>query len=430
MTSPHPQGVSTARGSLSTRAFVAAIFLASVLMPIEFAQSQTFTVLHNFSNAGDGGYPFAGVTMDRAGNLYGTTSRGGETNNGAVYKLTQRNGAWFLNPVYNSFGLGTGTRPDGPVTVGSNGTLYGTTSEGGPGGGGTVFHLTPSPHAPSNIITPWTLTSLYDFGGGNDGASPTGVVLVFDAAGNIYGTTMYGGIGCEPEGCGTVFKLTPTAQGQWTETILYQFTGGNDGAWPMSGVIFDGAGNLYGTASNGGIGTTYCGTAFRLTPSGSGWVETTLYNFGQGSNDACQPAAGLTFDGAGNLFGTTSCGGPATNGTVFELTPQPGGSWTETVLYTLSGLNSACGGPNTGVVIDAAGDLITASSYSGSSGGEVFELTPSSGGWRYTELHAFEYSSDGAYPFGNLLLDGNGNIYGTTSEGGEFGAGTVWKITP
>jgi len=414
----------------STQVFVMALLCVLTMVATQPAQAQTFTPLHNFTGGSDGGNPWAGVTMDRAGNLYGTTCKGGQTNNGVVYKLTQKNGAWLLNPLYDGFSNGIGACPYGAVTIGPDGALYGTTWEDGPGGYGTVFKLTPPAHAPSSIIAPWTLTVLHSFTGGSDGANPTSVVLVFDAAGNLYGTTSSGGsCALYSNGCGTVFELTPTAQGQWRESILYTFTGGNDGALPQSGLIFDSAGNLYGTTAGDGVNS---GTVFKLTPSASGWVESTLHAFGHNDDDeAREPEAGLTFDSAGNLYGTTACSGYPTNGTVFELMPQPDGSWTETVLTVLSGLNSACGGPYSGVIIDAAGNLITSRYAGGEYGnGAGFELTPSGGGWLYQALHDFQYFSDGDTPIGNLLFDGNGNIFGTASEGGASGGGVVWEITP
>jgi uncharacterized repeat protein (TIGR03803 family) len=409
---------------------VAVLVCALAILAARPAQTQTFTVLHNFSNGGDGGSPYAGLTMDRAGNLYGTTCEGGQGNNGVIFKLTQRNGIWqVLNPLYYSFGADRGWCPYGAVTIGPNGDLYGTTWKGGTGGGGTVFKLAPPAHTSSNAIAPWTLTVIHSFAGGGDGANPTSVVLVFDAAGNIYGTTESGGEGCpDYGGCGTVFELAPTAHGQWTETILYKFTDGNDGSLPQAGLILDSAGNLYGTAAGGGIGA--CGTVFKLARFGSEWIESTLHVF-VGVDDGCSPQAGLTLDSADNLYGTTACGGNFTNGSVFELTPQPDGSWTETTLAQLQGGTSACGGPLSGVVIDAAGDLISSRYAFGELGGigAVFKLIPSGGGWLYTELYDFDYYTGGGSPIGNLLLDSNGNLYGTASVGGQLRGGTIWTIT-
>lgn len=286
------------------------------------------------------------------------------------------------------------------------------------------------------MIAPWTLTVLHDFGGpgGSDGALPSYSVLVFDQAGNIYGTTAWGGGGgCGGNGCGTVFKLSPTLRGQWSESILYTFTGGSDGSSPEGGVILDSAGNLYGTSAGGG--TYNCGTVFKLTPSGSGWVETTLHLFlGDGVGDGCVPASGLTFDASGSLYGATYRGGVLGGddgaGTVFELVPQPDGSWTEKVLWAFTN-GFANGGPLGRVTMDAAGNLYGSTNGGGTFGlGAVFRLTPSSGGWIYTSLHDFSGQDDGEFPVGNVLLDSNGDLYGTAVNGGLLGQGTVWEITP
>lgn len=407
------------------------------------AQAQTFTVLHNFTQGTDGGNPSAGLVMDRGGNLYGTAANGGirTESNGVVYELAHRNGAWLFNPIYNSFSgngsNGNGAAPEA-VTIGPNGSLYGTTETGGPGGtdAGTVFNVIPGQHAPRNVLPTWTLNVLHDLGapGGSDGALPSYSVLVFDQAGNLYGTTAWGGGGgCGGNGCGMVFELSPTLSGQWRESILYTFSGGNDGSSPSGGVIFDSAGNLYGTASGGG--TDNCGTVFKLTRTSSGWVETTLHLFqGDGVGDGCVPASGLTFDGSGNLCGTTYRGGVLGGnngaGTVFELIPRPDGSWAETVLYAFTN-GFANGGPLSRVAMDATGNLYGSTYGGGINGlGAVFKLTLSGGSWLYTSLHDFGGQNDGEFPVGNVLLDSHGNIYGTAVFGGLFNWGTAWEITP
>jgi uncharacterized repeat protein (TIGR03803 family) len=425
------------RGSRAA-GFAVALLCVFTAMPTQPAQAQTFSVIHQFTGGNDGRNPLAGLTMDRAGNFYGTTSDGGVTGEGVVFKMTHKNGGWLLSPLYNTFGdSDSGEFPESAVTIGANGSLYGTTISGGTGStdAGTLFNLTPPARAQRNVIAPWTLTVLHDFGppGGSDGALPAYSVLVFDSAGNIYGTTSWGGgNGCGGNGCGTVFKLTPT-EGDWTETILYTFTGGSNGFSPEGGVIFDSAGNLYGTASSGGMYN--CGTVFKLTPTGSGWVETTLHLFlGDGVGDGCIPVSGLIFDGSGNLYGTTYRGGVLGGdngaGTVFELVPQPDGGWSLKVLWAFTS-GFANGGPLGRVTMDTAGNLYGSTSSGGAYGlGAVFELTPSSGGWAYTSLHDFIGNPDGEIPMGNVLLDANGNLYGTAEGGGQYDSGVVWEITP
>lgn len=272
---------------------------------------------------------------------------------------------------------------------------------------------------------------LYSFTGPPDGAAPGYGDLIFDHAGNIYGTTEGGGSGCGGgHGCGTVYELTPSGGG-WTEKILYNFSGiDGDGATPVSGVIFDDVGNLYGTTSGAG-GTGAAGTVYELSPSGGGWTETVLYSF-HGS-DGAQPFAGLTLDSSGNLYGATTDGGSGGGGTVFELIPS-GGNWTLKTLYSFTG-NDYCGPVNT-LVMDKAGALYGTTTCDGAYGyGSAFKLTPSAEGeWTRTDLHDFCAGGypcpDGATTIGSVVFDNNGNLYGTAADGGTQGVGVVWKITP
>jgi uncharacterized repeat protein (TIGR03803 family) len=277
-------------------------------------QAQTFKVLHNFTVL-DGENPSAGLTMDRAGSLYGTTLYGGASGNGTVFKLSHSHSNWVLNTLYSFTGADDGGYPQARVTFGADGSLYGTTSAGGYQGYGTVFNLKPQPSACKTALCPWTETVLYRFQGGSDGGVPTYGDLTFDPAGSLYGTTLGGGLqSCNGATCGVVFKLTHSGA-SWTESVLYSFTGGNDGGNPYSGVIFDNAGDLYGTCYLGG-GAGSLGTVYELASSGSGWTEKTLTDFPGGGGS---PIGGLTFDAQSNLYGTGFVGG-----TVFELMPSGG----------------------------------------------------------------------------------------------------------
>jgi len=418
--------------SLRAPSFALALALALITVIMQPAQAQSFVPLHPFTGGQDGGIPYAGVSIDRAGNLYGTTYEGGSSGRGTVFKMVHKNGGWLFTPLYSFAGGNDGSGPQARVIVGPNGTLYGTTAGGGGtgcggNGCGTVFNVRPASHASGSILAPWSETVLYSFAGGTDGETPAPGDLVFDQAGNIYGTTYYGGgsTGCNGFGCGTVFKLTLSSGGQWTESILYSFTAGNGGSSPM-GVIFDGAGNLYGTTSGGG--TYNCGTVFQLTPNGSGWAENVLYSFNPNIGDGCTPLAGLIFDGSGNLYGTNYTAGYQGGGTAFELTPDGQGVWTETVLNAFtSGVGD--GGLQGALTLDAAGNLY-GTTYGGGLGlGAAFELIPSGGYWTYTSLHDFINYDDGEFPIGNVILDAYGNAYGTASQGGENEYGVVWEIT-
>ena len=303
---------------------MAVVFVVSVVS--KPAQAQTFNVLHDFTGGQDGGTPIAELTMDRAGNLYGTTFYGGVqschtssgTGCGTVFKLSKKGSGWVFSPLYDFAGNGDGANPAGKVVFGPDGSLYGTTFEFG-GYSGTVFNLKPQPTSCRAALCSWNQTLLYGFTGGSDGGNPYGGV-VFDKAGNLYGTTFSGGqkggqVCGDGAGstCGVVYELTKSGS-IWTETVLHTFTGGADGSNPGNGLVLDGAGNLYGTTTTGGSGLY--GTAFQLSPSGSGWTENVLYSFGL--NGGTEPWGALIFDAAGNLYGTTLYGAPST---VFELTP-------------------------------------------------------------------------------------------------------------
>jgi uncharacterized repeat protein (TIGR03803 family) len=390
-----------------------------LIVAVTDVQAQAFSVLHDFTGGADGQYPFSGVTVGGPGVLYGTTSEGGMHDNGVVFKLAQGRLGWVLYPLYEFPGGSGGFNPLGPVTVGPNGALYGTTEFGGSGSGtGTVFELRPPATGCKAFICYWSETVLHSFNG-NDGAFPFYGALIFDQAGNIYGATEVGGAHDD----GTVFELTPSGGG-WTESVLHSFNdNGIDGYEPWYGVIFDPAGNLYGTTSLGGTsGGSGGGTVFELSPSGGTWTESILYDFPQeGSVD---PSA-LIMDQSGNLYGATYNGGTEFNGTVFELTPSEG-SWVFSTLYTFD--NTCSPGS---VTMDTAGNLYGACLLGGRyDSGSVFKLTNSGGSWTLTNLHTFTGGSDGAFPYGAVALDASGNLYGTTDGGGTYGDGVVWEVTP
>ena len=400
------------------------ILFALLVLTSPLAQAQTFTVLHNFTGGQDGGQPLAGVTLDNAGNLYGTASLGGHRGSncipgcGTVFKLNRKNSQWVFTPLYSFVGGDDGSSPEAPVTIGPDGALYGTTSDGGNSNGGTVYRLRPNPGICKFAVCSWAETVLYAFNAGccsGDGYYPWAGV-VFDQAGNMYGTTTQGG---NRGGGGTVYELSPAGLG-WTESVLHGF-GLPDGITPYSGVIFDSAGNLYGTTAGGGNGAT----VYELTPSGSTWTETILQNFSGPDGDDI--SAGLIFDQSGNLYGAGYLGGAYGNGTVFELTPS-NGSWSISRLYSF--LGGQANWPAGTLAMDAAGNVYGAGTAGGAYGfGGVFKLTPSNGSWTYTSLHDFS-GNDGNYPNGSVTFDANGNLYGTTWIGGANGYGVVWEITP
>ena len=381
------------------------------------AQAQ-FTLLHNFTNGPDGGEPYAGLSMDRAGNLYGTASTGGNSSGacshrnppgcGTVFKLSRKGSGWIFTPIY-TFSGPDGANPQGSVIIGPDGTLYGTTTYGGDIDEGTVFNLRPPAASCKSVLCPWTETVLYSFQGFTDGVEPTFGDLAFDGAGNIYGTTPRGGQGSN----GTVYKLSPS-NGGWTETVLYRFQGSPDGATPYAGVVFDHAGNLWGTTAFGGSYSN--GTVYQLVPSGSGWTKSVVHNF-LGGSDGANPYDGLIVDQFDNFYGATF-GSNGTTVKVYELSPSNGG-WTFTTLYSFTANQGIIGK----LAMDAAGSLYGTNYYDVP---EVFRLTPSNGSWSLTG----SWGGLGSNPAGNVIFDSSGNLYTTASNGGPSQVGMVFEITP
>lgn len=370
--------------------------------PLTAGQSES--VLHSFTGALDGSSPYAGLFLDHDGNLYGTTLYGGGsslcTNGcGMVFRLSISGG----ETVLYSFGGGTdGANPYGGLVLDAKGNLYGTTTSGG-FFVGTVFQLNPAGME--------TLLHTFNGSNGGDGSSPF-EGLIQDAQGNLYGTTFSGGSQCSSiGGCGTVFEVSPSG----VETVLYSFSGGNDGGYPFSSLLLAPNGDLYGTTVFGG--TYNQGTVFRLTSAGA---ETVLYSF-TGGVDGAQPLGGLVFDGKRSILGTTSKGGASGNGTVFKITP----TGKQAVIYSFHGGTDGSV-PDAGVIVDKKGRIFGTTNQGGASGlGTVFGLTPSG---QERVLYSFKGGSDGAFPTAGLVQDGNGNFFGTTSSGGAAGLGTVYEV--
>jgi len=399
-----------------------------------------YTVLYQFPGGTSGGFPAAGLLLDMAGNLYGTTVYGGAPTCrlggqcGVVFKLTANpDGSWSESVLYSFTGW-DGAYPSGLI-FDSDGNLYGTTGEGGGNGCyergcGTVFKLTPKPDGS------WKRSQVHLFND-TDGTYPAND-LIFDTAGNLYGTTTGGGdLSCaHPYGCGVVFKLKHKPDGRWKSNRLHAFSRKTDGVSPYGGVIFDAAGNLYGTTFSGGIGY---GTVFKLTPEPDGkhWKKSQLYAFQQ--TDGNNPLGNLTFDAAGNLYGTTVYGGDPTCvpygcGVVFTLAHTPEGIWTESTLHAFKNTDGAY--PEADLIADAAGNIYGTASGGGDLScvttygcGVVFKLTlKPDGSWKMVQLHRFN-GTDGDQPFGGLTFDAAGNLYGTTYTGGT-GEGVIFRITP
>jgi uncharacterized repeat protein (TIGR03803 family) len=425
---------------------------SGVVFELDTARQET--VLHTFTGGADGAYPEAGVIPDHAGSLYGTTYSGGAGGVGSVYKVSAAGQETLL---YGFPVTGDGGDPVAGVIRDSAGNLYGTTQEGGAAGWGTVYKLdntgdetvlysftggadggdpeagvirdsAGNPYGTTlysddsmgcgvvyKLDTAGQETVLHTFKGGDDGCVPyAGVTL--DSAGNLYGTTQNGGA----SGWGVVYKVDTSGQ----ETVLYSFTGGPDGGRPYAGVIRDSAGNLYGTAYDGGNASSCtCGVVYKVDTSGH---ETVLYSF-TGEADGGHPYAGLMGDSTGNLYGTTGLGGlsdgycPDGCGVIYKLDP----AGQETVLYSFEGYPGAGVFPLAGVTRDSAGNLYgTTSNPSGAEGAAIVYELDTSG--QLTVLYSFT----GANISAGVIRDSAGNLYGTTSTGGTESSGIVFKLAP
>lgn len=434
--------------SVSIRAMESAIAVALIAILASSASraadrkptSSNLTVLYTFLGGADGARPNE-VTLDPAGNLYGTTNIGGFDNCGpgcgVVFKIDARGHESLLR----SFTGADGSTPYGGVFRDSSGVLYTATSLGGNYGVGTAVKLNPSPTFCAAALCPWDETVLYNFGSFWGDSAYVYADLIQAEDGNLYGTSS-GGNGND----GTVFNL----DSQGNETILYSFSGLPDGSDPVSSLVQDQAGNLYGTTSGGGLSICNCGTVFKLTPNGSSWSESIIYRFC--SQPACadgeSPSAGLVIDEQGNLYGTAAFGGDSNCfcGVVFELTPN-GSGWTESNIYSFTGAPDGAA-PNDKLLRDSLGNLYGTTTAGGTitgcpinnglpqGCGTVFKLSPSGSGWTESILWRFSGGADGSAPYGPVVMDAYGNLYGAANSGGDLqncypiGCGVVFKITP
>ncbi len=432
------------RRTSATSTVVLAVFTVALLVTGTNAFAQQERVLWSFNGA-DGFEPSAGLIFDGTGNLYGTTEYGGanscsisgtDVGCGTVFELTPTTDGGWTEKILRSFqDNGTdGYYPLAGLIFDTAGNLYGTTAYGGLYGTGTVFELTAAAGGA------WTEKVLHNFGNGEDGAYPAyGSSLIFDAAGDLYGTTWAGGA----YGVGTVFELAPKEGGGWAEKILHSFNpNGKDGWQPSEGLVFDTSGNLYGTTLWGG--TYGSGTLFELAlRAEGGWAEKVLHNFDSNGTDGAVPWAPLIFDSVGNLYSTTYGGGcTSCVGTVFELSPKPGGGWGEKILHDFTTTGKDGDNPFAPLIFDASGDLYGTTWDGGAyDNGTVFELVPKAGGgWTERILHSFDYNAkDGFDSSAGLVFDTAGNLYGTTEFGGanscsssgtDVGCGTIFEVRP
>jgi uncharacterized repeat protein (TIGR03803 family) len=390
-----------------------AVLGAVLLIASRPARAQVETTLYNFTGGSDGAYASSSLISDGAGNFYGTTALGGlpcpsdSRGCGTVFELSPDSyGGWKETVLYAFTGQPDGAVPYlAPVIFDKAGNLYGTTSEGGAFNRGVVFELSP-------VGSGWTETVLYSFTGQGDGARPT-AGLIMDAPGNLYGTTAG-----DNNGPGSVFELSPSGV-DWTMQMIYQVLS-------SGGLTMDTAGNLYGTAFN---------AVFELSPNRNGsWNPTVLHTFTGYPQDGMDAQGALLFDQGGNLFGVTYSGGAKNNGTVYKLSPGPNGQWTEKTLHSFKDGKDGRQ-PWAGVTLDASGNIYGTTARGGALGpkhqGTVFELLVSGGEGDYKERVLYSFlGPNGTNPYGIPVLDSTGNLYGTTALGGTSNSGVVFEVTP
>jgi uncharacterized repeat protein (TIGR03803 family) len=416
---------------MRARTFCALLIAVIALLPQHLAARAKEKILYGFTGGTDGGVPSSSLIMDAAGNLYGTTISGGDLSQcsnygcGTVFELTpSSNGTWRETVLHAFQGGSDGIYPGGNLLFDAAGKLYGTTAQGG-----NSTNCSPSGCGTVFQLSPnrggsWEETILHSFQGPPDGAGPIG--LTFDRSGTLYGTTVSGG-----QHGGTAYSLSPPKQGgeSWTEKILY------DGVSSNPPLLIDEQGNLYGTYydffTQLCLDNRDCGAVFVLEPEPGQWLEASLYKFLGGGNGG-QPAAGVIRDGGGNLYGTAAEGGN-NYGIIFELTTS-GGGWKEKMIYNLCSRNNCADGayPLAALVMDRNGNLYGTTSWGGlciSECGVVFKLARTNGGWKETVLHDFAGgASDGQNPQQSLILDAKGNLYGVANS--SQNAGIVFEITP
>jgi uncharacterized repeat protein (TIGR03803 family) len=417
----------------------AALAMAATLAGTVSAQAGQFKVLHEFVGNFDGLAPNGDLVMDSSGNLYGTTFGGGIAGSdctngcGTVFELSPNgSGGWTMKTIHRFTGKTDGGEPVGAIVMDASGNLYGTNQNGGVfslscpfPGCGTVFELSP------NGSGGWTESTILTFNSAN-GSGPWG--LIQDASGNLYGVASAGGSAQK----GLVYELSPASGGGWSQAILHDFGGDGVGS-PVSRLLLDANGNLLGTLIAGGVITGNCkpiggcGGVFELSPALGGWTSTEFLFTTRGAGFG--PRGNIVEDASGNFYGTTFNGGGPDDGIIFKLVPTPG-EWTESLIHIFNGTKGAS--PE-GLTSDGNGGFYGVALGGGNTTcndgcGMIYDLTPgSSGGWVENILHRFSGLYDGGNPNDNLMVDGSGNIFGATADGGSTncpaGCGTVFEIS-
>jgi uncharacterized repeat protein (TIGR03803 family) len=396
------------------------MFAVTLILASSAWAASSETVIYNFDGgSGDGYYLYAGMIADKSGNLYGTTYAGGAHGYGTVFELKVSGGVWTETVLY-SFTAGTtdGAYPEAPLTFDAAGNLYGTTYQGGASDYGTVFELALSKGK-------WTESIIHSFGGYPDDGSYPKAGVTFDAKGNLYGTTLYGGTSNE----GSVFQMKPS-KGKWSEEAAIISFASTSGAYPYAPLLVGKSGYFYGTTYQGGANGY--GAVYRIYATRVGWVEQVIFSFSE-FNSGTYPYSGLSMDSTGNLYGTTYYGGADNYGTVYKMTEAKNKTWSLKVLHSFTGGGTDGEYPYVAVpTLDASGDIYGTTYQGGTYGyGTVYELKDTKGKYKESLVHSFDPSggADGYYPYGGITIV-KGNLYGTTYEGGSHSGGVAFEIKP
>jgi len=399
------------------------LFLLSAVVA-STAAAQTLNTLYVFTGGTDGANPMGRLVADKAGNLYGIARNGGMIGNlcpegcGTVFELSPSGSAWTFQVIYSFTGAnGDGMNPWG-LTIDAKGNLFGVTTWGGnsdisvcgANSCGTVFEL-------SHGANGWSEKIIYDFQGGTaDGALPFTNIAI-DGAGNLYGTALWGGTGtqgCYGNGCGVVWELSPTASGQWKSKIIHNFLGRSNGMSPW-GLTLTAAGDIYGATNFGG--NAQRGTVYKLSKGKFGWVGGVIYRLSANPILGYLPQGPVGVDAAGNVLVAAM----SPNATVFELTPSSNGYQEQTIVSFPQNAPS----PLDGIFMDSAGNIY------GSTDTSVFQLSMTSGTYGLSTIATFQGSNMPADPSGAVLVDSQGNLFGTAEGGlGTAKNGAIWELTP
>jgi len=394
---------------------------ATAIFALSLATATAATTNVIFSfEKGEGEYADTDLETDSAGNIYGTTVLGGDFGGGTVFQLSNTANGWVHTVLYSFTGGADGGEPYKGVTVDREGNLYGTAVTGGSGSCEGGCGVA---YKLTNAGGAWTQTVIHAFTGGDDGSGP-GARLTVDRSGNVYGMAPTGGA----YGAGTIYKIYQIQGGAWNLRVIHAFTGGADGGTGSAGRMILRKNHLYGAATTGG--TYGSGIVFELTSRRVGeWDFRTLYSF-RGQPDGSFPYGALLFDASGDIYGTTYYGGANGIGAVYKLSRQPVGEWNENVLYSFQEGTDGYS-PISNLVFDGAGNLYGTTSEGGLGSGTIFKLTPVGGGqWTETVVHPFQGPPDGAFSYNGMVVDRFGNFYGATVHGGDDDDGSIYKFTP